>query len=137
MLRAPPRSTLFPYTTLFRSKKQQRHRRSHAQPSALQDWRREITPLVEIMQHRAQDRKSTRLNSSHVSISYAVSCVKKKSRKQLVKLAIGSTNSAAGHRRVNEVIQKQPKSSVRSYLRVRLYLAEKKFDLAQTSLMHA
>src|SRR6266704_5977276 len=66
MIRRPPRSTLFPYTTLFRSAAEgtwqpgsQRGRTAHGRPAA-------------------PDRKSTRLNSSHVSISYAVFCLKKK-----------------------------------------------------------
>src|SRR3989442_10456283 len=66
MIRRPPRSTLFPYTTLFRSPQslgtQALPRRAPALPS-LGDW---------------LDRKSTRLNSSHVRISYAVFCLKKK-----------------------------------------------------------
>src|SRR6266496_1550764 len=64
MIRRPPRSTLFPYTTLFRSRRR-RGRRAAAQPD---DHRR----------HPRRDRKSTRLNSSHVEISYAVFCLKKK-----------------------------------------------------------
>src|SRR6266704_3490663 len=66
MIRRPPRSTLFPYTTLFRSA----HRTGAGRPQ----WtvRRRRT------RHRTRDRKSTRLNSSHVSISYAVFCLKKK-----------------------------------------------------------
>src|SRR5207249_9045044 len=67
MLRRPPRSTLFPYTTLFRSQDPLRRggaRRTHG------DRHR----------HRQGDRKSTRLNSSHVSISYAVFCLKKKKK---------------------------------------------------------
>src|SRR6266511_5897820 len=66
MIRRPPRSTLFPYTTLFRSP-------GTVSPSG---WYRFIAnPLV------AGDRKSTRLNSSHVKISYAVFCLKKKKKK--------------------------------------------------------
>src|SRR6266581_8480384 len=66
MIRRPPRSTLFPYTTLFRSRRppplgHQRH--GAARPG------------------RRPDRKSTRLNSSHPSISYAVFCLKKKKKK--------------------------------------------------------
>src|SRR2546430_10409036 len=62
MIRRPPRSTLFPYTTLFRS------------PSWwLQWWGRATVP-----RRRRPDRKSTRLNSSHSQISYAVFCLKKK-----------------------------------------------------------
>src|SRR5260221_12566415 len=68
MIRRPPRSTLFPYTTLFRSLRRARHRR----PSRLQVVLRQGEPLVE------RDRKSTRLNSSHTVISYAVFCLKKK-----------------------------------------------------------
>src|SRR4249920_4014408 len=71
MIRRPPRSTLFPYTTLFRSGRGCRpHQRR----------------LTAIGQRRsrpsAQDRKSTRLNSSHVRISYAVFCLKKKKKKE-------------------------------------------------------
>src|SRR5438034_7741654 len=72
MLRPPPRSTLFPYTTLFRSHLlRQPHRRNH-QPFGDQ--------LAGTGGHaaRLQDRKSTRLNSSHTVISYAVFCLKKK-----------------------------------------------------------
>src|SRR6266496_4132038 len=64
MIRRPPRSTLFPYTTLFRS------RPSRAAAPPLQ----ESGPVPPV----ARDRKSTRLNSSHVEISYAVFCLKKK-----------------------------------------------------------
>src|SRR5689334_24367727 len=67
MIRRPPRSTLFPYTTLFRSFPQPQHRRSPARAAA----RAPPHP-------RRRDRKSTRLNSSHSSISYAVFCLKKK-----------------------------------------------------------
>src|SRR6266550_5246543 len=66
MIRRPPRSTLFPYTTLFRSRPALRPRRPGRQPA---DPRR---PLA------GRDRKSTRLNSSHGYISYAVFCLKKK-----------------------------------------------------------
>src|SRR6266513_5431391 len=65
MIRRPPRSTLFPYTTLFRS---WRHRSCRSRP---QECR-----AVQM----SRDRKSTRLNSSHVSISYAVFCLKKKKK---------------------------------------------------------
>src|SRR5215510_2082730 len=68
MIRRPPRSTLFPYTTLFRS------------PVAdLGDLRGLLGVLGE-QDARLGDRKSTRLNSSHVAISYAVFCLKKKMR---------------------------------------------------------
>src|SRR6202023_4109422 len=65
MIRRPPRSTLFPYTTLFRSREA---RRSVAQLAQL--FFEQLEPPV--------DRKSTRLNSSHLGISYAVFCLKKK-----------------------------------------------------------
>src|SRR5258708_13055997 len=74
MIRRPPRSTLFPYTTLFRSGlhagPQPQHRTS---PSA-----RPTPRDVRIHTRRRPDRKSTRLNSSHQIISYAVFCLKKK-----------------------------------------------------------
>src|SRR5438477_9005626 len=72
MLRRPPRSTLFPYTTLFRSRGGQPDREPLAAP------RRD--PMLRAHRHarREPDRKSTRLNSSHMSISYAVFCLKKK-----------------------------------------------------------
>src|SRR6266496_2914175 len=64
MIRRPPRSTLFPYTTLFRSR---------ARGTGCQGG-----PADRRRPGRARDRKSTRLNSSHVEISYAVFCLKKK-----------------------------------------------------------
>src|SRR6266853_4684265 len=67
MIRRPPRSTLFPYTTLFRSRR--RHRTKG--PASRHRHGRQ----------RRQDRKSTRLNSSHSQISYAVFCLKKKKKK--------------------------------------------------------
>src|SRR3989442_11817998 len=68
MIRRPPRSTLFPYTTLFRSGQ------SGAAAAALHSRVQAGGGQVEL----ARDRKSTRLNSSHVRISYAVFCLKKK-----------------------------------------------------------
>src|SRR5207249_10467966 len=94
MLRRPPRSTLFPYTTLFRS-------RSQPEQIAGDDHLRAVAAVVVVRdelggrvvrrrhvvqeepgneQHHERDRKSTRLNSSHVSISYAVFCLKKKKK---------------------------------------------------------
>src|SRR5690606_41802561 len=78
MMRPPPRSTLFPYTTLFRSQFDEvgaRTSRDHRQGRRAQVVGG--TPCLE--RHLARlDRKSTRLNSSHVKISYAVFCLKKK-----------------------------------------------------------
>src|SRR5688572_32755790 len=81
MIRRPPRSTLFPYTTLFRSHprgggrradhpRQRPHARSRGNPGRAYDA------------HLREDRKSTRLNSSHSQISYAVFCLKKKKKKK-------------------------------------------------------
>src|SRR5438067_6169180 len=73
MIRRPPRSTLFPYTTLFRS------RDAAAAPvDVADDVAHELLGRDHLERHDGLDRKSTRLNSSHVSISYAVFCLKKK-----------------------------------------------------------
>src|SRR3712207_7286768 len=79
MIRRPPRSTLFPYTTLFRSG--HRRQRDRTVRRALAD-RRERGHLARDRRrpYRRRDRKSTRLNSSHANISYAVFCLKKKKR---------------------------------------------------------
>src|SRR3712207_8734251 len=84
MIRRPPRSTLFPYTTLFRSLVEQMNLRFpglivagvKAPPF------RALTPLeeTEVIDQLKRDRKSTRLNSSHANISYAVFCLKKKNQ---------------------------------------------------------
>src|SRR5258707_11819805 len=96
MIRRPPRSTLFPYTTLFRS------------PVGLGSGRRRRRPS-----HNADrgyllqdlDRKSTRLNSSHANISYAVFCLKKKSINQytFVSFAFPMRNEQVFSRGTNEV----------------------------------
>src|SRR5688572_31246276 len=83
MIRRPPRSTLFPYTTLFRSKSTPR---SHsfiptANSAPLRSSARKLSPL----NCEAVDRKSTRLNSSHSQISYAVFCLKKKKKNKKTK----------------------------------------------------
>src|SRR5947209_18891294 len=78
MIRRPPRSTLFPYTTLFRSLLIVRSTEAHV-----------LAGLVDVQRHTVQavtefvgDRKSTRLNSSHANISYAVFCLIKKKKKK-------------------------------------------------------
>src|SRR5258708_30448644 len=99
MIRRPPRSTLFPYTTLFRSQSAQRNRQSTGRCDRADFFRREIAfrsnpdaggvrlssvlrfEFLEIFP-RMLDRKSTRLNSSHQIISYAVFCLKKKKKSQ-------------------------------------------------------
>src|SRR3712207_8332457 len=83
MIRRPPRSTLFPYTTLFRSGRERvAVRASGLGPCREGDLRRVgITvdvPLRRGCRVAGRDRKSTRLNSSHANISYAVFCLKKK-----------------------------------------------------------
>src|SRR5436853_2948636 len=82
MIRRPPRSTLFPYTTLFRSVfgVGRRHK--------FQQWRCDDHPFGACARVRRRRnkiaRKSTRLNSSHLGISYAVFCLKKKKKTKLV-----------------------------------------------------
>src|SRR3712207_7674617 len=100
MIRRPPRSTLFPYTTLFRSVEERERpadgergghradenadllaprRGAHEEPG-LQVLARGTGISCRHGDHRGEDRKSTRLNSSHANISYAVFCLKKKKR---------------------------------------------------------
>src|SRR5256885_8451199 len=86
MIRRPPRSTLFPYTTLFRSRHELR--RHGKMPRIDQDVVGEIkffqqgdaAKKIRPKQESLIDRKSTRLNSSHLVISYAVFCLKKKKK---------------------------------------------------------
>src|SRR3712207_7637510 len=103
MIRRPPRSTLFPYTTLFRSARRRgrrrRRRRSGRGPARRPPGRPAGRPRVDRPRvggpaggraaadlRPLQDRKSTRLNSSHANISYAVFCLKKKKKKILLSL---------------------------------------------------
>src|SRR3712207_7474405 len=101
MIRRPPRSTLFPYTTLFRSRglgptaswvqcteegdsrgqqgDEGRDRRAGTEGQAQEQRRRQ-----EAQRLRVRDRKSTRLNSSHANISYAVFCLKKKKQRTIL-----------------------------------------------------
>src|SRR3712207_3706593 len=95
MIRRPPRSTLFPYTTLFRSRKLHTRagevalkvpklRRQAFETAIIERYRRRETSVEEALIEMylagvsVRDRKSTRLNSSHANISYAVFCLKKK-----------------------------------------------------------
>src|SRR5258708_11030080 len=80
MIRRPPRSTLFPYTTLFRSRKIRSSRETEEAwpPSDQARGRRPAKAEITLL-----DRKSTRLNSSHQIISYAVFCLKKKKKKKM------------------------------------------------------
>src|SRR5258707_2927187 len=91
MIRRPPRSTLFPYTTLFRSRKLEKVEEEgeqededvdddeEAERAARKVEQQVLDPLVPV-DAIERDRKSTRLNSSHANISYAVFCLKKKKR---------------------------------------------------------
>src|SRR3712207_7620591 len=90
MIRRPPRSTLFPYTTLFRSGGERQHLQRDAPPQRHLDGlvddahaaAADLADQAEVAQRAGlgggRDRKSTRLNSSHANISYAVFCLKKK-----------------------------------------------------------
>src|SRR3712207_7299328 len=78
MIRRPPRSTLFPYTTLFRSLWLWEEKTIC---SVATTHRHTERPLYIPLSGPARDRKSTRLNSSHANISYAVFCLKKKKKK--------------------------------------------------------
>src|SRR3712207_6903272 len=100
MIRRPPRSTLFPYTTLFRSEREEppdehldrvvaKELRPRARDHDRVDDERHLSSFEEVRdrlddrgreEHARLDRKSTRLNSSHANISYAVFCLKKKKK---------------------------------------------------------
>src|SRR2546422_3416848 len=90
MIRRPPRSTLFPYTTLFRSRRfEHRHGRPQLEGHGRRDRPRALQSRRDPRQRRrGTDRKSTRLNSSHGYISYAVFCLKKKKKNKSIKLNI-------------------------------------------------
>src|SRR5258707_9070639 len=82
MIRRPPRSTLFPYTTLFRSRGRN-DRLDHVLGNDVAQLG--VGDLLAMLcgdHHAREDRKSTRLNSSHANISYAVFCLKKKKKKE-------------------------------------------------------
>src|SRR3712207_7030002 len=102
MIRRPPRSTLFPYTTLFRSRPSppgvqpavRPRQRGHERRGPRRAAHRAARAAVRVggggrLRQRPQDRKSTRLNSSHANISYAVFCLKKKKvHTQLIPLSL-------------------------------------------------
>src|SRR3989442_9061056 len=92
MIRRPPRSTLFPYTTLFRSPPAG----SPPPEAQLGQWSA-VFPAP-------TDRKSTRLNSSHVRISYAVFCLKKKKRADELKVRVFGASAGHGIRHGNCVL---------------------------------
>src|SRR5690349_23359077 len=101
MLRRPPRSTLFPYTTLFRSERRAQLVRHIGQELVLgavggEQAQVRLAQLVGALHDARLDRKSTRLNSSHVEISYAVFCLKKKNRYRRLVRQIRQPASAGG-----------------------------------------
>src|SRR5947209_12410713 len=95
MIRRPPRSTLFPYTTLFRSREREidePHRR-RCRGSKLERPLPAL-PLDHPARPEQRDRKSTRLNSSHANISYAVFCLKKKKINKTTNKHTNESNTA-------------------------------------------
>src|SRR5437667_6189111 len=99
MIRRPPRSTLFPYTTLFRS-----GGRMNVQKT-IQRWGKTLAhglfrvreTIYACASRTRKDRKSTRLNSSHITISYAVFCLKKKNETKLAKKTSCGTTACRLH----------------------------------------
>src|SRR5256885_8135467 len=94
MIRRPPRSTLFPYTTLFRSLQQLNGDFVIFGDSFKKAQRHLLNAQSAFDEAGQQDRKSTRLNSSHLVISYAVFCLKKKKIKQKCRARACSSTSA-------------------------------------------
>src|SRR5438034_2792906 len=96
MIRRPPRSTLFPYTTLFRSPVlrvvvvREREGVARVEPAVVG-----AAPLLRAPDDNHVDRKSTRLNSSHTVISYAVFCLKKKKKKKTTMTSRKTSRQAA------------------------------------------
>src|SRR5256885_10690665 len=90
MIRRPPRSTLFPYTTLFRSKGEERFSTVVVDKDTLRVF------SMPLRGGKSGDRKSTRLNSSHLVISYAVFCLKKNNTAVLWKQRAVHVNTAFG-----------------------------------------
>src|SRR3712207_6960867 len=96
MIRRPPRSTLFPYTTLFRSPLNHKEPSAQSGPATPQPHQSSLPRRIcrcnqssfNVTSLSTLDRKSTRLNSSHANISYAVFCLKKKKTKTHSKLHI-------------------------------------------------
>src|SRR5258705_6723716 len=95
MIRRPPRSTLFPYTTLFRSELEARIAKLEARvadmPAETSDLESATVDELGLRVDSDEDRKSTRLNSSHLGISYAVFCLKKKKKKIMIATSLAQT----------------------------------------------
>src|SRR5256885_12862911 len=100
MIRRPPRSTLFPYTTLFRSPVAVEHRRQREAQDERGQHRVALGAFI--------DRKSTRLNSSHLVISYAVFCLKKKNTHEPVNDEI---TISSGHFRISRQLSTMNRQS--------------------------
>src|SRR2546426_2198110 len=94
MIRRPPRSTLFPYTTLFRSTLFAAYTHSGARSNAVLNFDLDSPLFSQPQDWTRLDRKSTRLNSSHLVISYAVFCLKKKKKKQTSDAATSTSTGA-------------------------------------------
>src|SRR6266480_861258 len=117
MLRRPPRSTLFPYTTLFRSRRAAGSRALSGRPLRAARKRR-------ARRSGRRDRKSTRLNSSHMSISYAVFCLKKKNNRvrlrrrdlrHLHPLGLSGRGRGQGHLLFFLMMRRPPRSTLFPY----------------------
>src|SRR2546430_8067430 len=88
MIRRPPRSTLFPYTTLFRSLSQEMRGAIVSRAAEVGAWLLADEVYQGAERDGTTDRKSTRLNSSHSQISYAVFCLKKKKKTSTIKILV-------------------------------------------------
>src|SRR5260221_6089987 len=99
MIRRPPRSTLFPYTTLFRSRTAGGARRAPRGGRAGEPDSSRVRRARVRHQRPDEDRKSTRLNSSHTVISYAVFCLKKKKRTLAMDRHLGMAKQRRSHTR--------------------------------------
>src|SRR3712207_6950874 len=96
MIRRPPRSTLFPYTTLFRSVLRGLPRRNRVRVR-----HRCAARGLDLRDDTLRDRKSTRLNSSHANISYAVFCLKKKKNKKYKNIPPNLNQQVNKHNTIN------------------------------------
>src|SRR2546426_5302518 len=102
MIRRPPRSTLFPYTTLFRSTLEERTALRGAYEGA----------VAYVDHYVGLDRKSTRLNSSHLVISYAVFCLKKKKTRNKELGDAGDVENTAQHSAIQVNTEMQPRAGI-------------------------
>src|SRR2546430_9875433 len=96
MIRRPPRSTLFPYTTLFRSRSKALRQYENYREMLAKE-RPQLVGIAPRWTDQRRDRKSTRLNSSHSQISYAVFCLKKKKNAHRTHSRLQDTATTANH----------------------------------------